>query len=431
MRFTDRAIKALKSQAERYEVWADGKGGLGMRVSPQGRKSWIYLYRFDRKPRRMTLGVYPRMGIAKANTAHAQAVEKVEHGIDPGAEKISERKAVQDAETVSNLIDEYLKRHAPKKRTGDQDKRTLEVEIRPVWGERKAKDITRRDIVLLLDDIVDRGAGVMANRTLALVRKLFAFSVERGILNGSPAVEIKKSFEEVSRDRTLSENEVKGLWNGLDEAEMDWRSRLALKLCLVTIQRRQEVSGARKDEFDLDGGVWEIPGERTKNGRTHCVPLSNSALDLVRTALAMQEEKRQERERRTGKEQPVSEYLFPGPRASAEADIPISPPSLTRAMKRNLIYFDLDKTKPAPTPHDLRRTGSTFMTGNGVSRFVVGRVLNHADPTEEGSRSTKVYDRYEYWPEKVNAVQVWDAKLNEILTGEKTSPTLVPMKQSA
>lgn len=96
----------------------------------------------------MTLGVYPKMGVAAANKAHAIAVDKVERGIDPGVEKIAERRAEHAAETVSELIEEYLKRHAALKRSGFQDKRTLEAEIRPRWGNRKAKDITRRDIVL-------------------------------------------------------------------------------------------------------------------------------------------------------------------------------------------------------------------------------------------------------------------------------------------
>ena len=85
MRFTDRSIKALRPKAERYEVWEDGRTGLGVRVSPAGRRSWIYMYRYNGKARRMTLGTYPGMGLASARVKHAQAKEALERGNDPGA----------------------------------------------------------------------------------------------------------------------------------------------------------------------------------------------------------------------------------------------------------------------------------------------------------------------------------------------------------
>ena len=103
MRFTKRGLDALKPKAERFEVWADGHRGFGLRVSPAGRKSFIYMYRFDGKARRMTLGRYPAMGLADAYLAHAAASKKREVGIDPGAELVGNRKSARDAETVANM----------------------------------------------------------------------------------------------------------------------------------------------------------------------------------------------------------------------------------------------------------------------------------------------------------------------------------------
>ncbi len=91
MRLTDRSIKALKPKAERHEVWEDGRTGLGVRVSPAGRRSWIYMYRFEGRPRRMTLGTYPALSLANARVKHAQAKERLEKGEDPGALHVEKR----------------------------------------------------------------------------------------------------------------------------------------------------------------------------------------------------------------------------------------------------------------------------------------------------------------------------------------------------
>ncbi len=193
MRFTKPSVEALKKRPERYEVWEDGKTGLGIRVSPSGRKTWVLMYRFEGKARRMTLGTYPKVGIASAHTKAGNAHEALEHGRDPGAENVAQRRDERQAETVDQLIDEYLARHAARKRSGDQDKANLEREIRPEWGKRKAKSITRRDVILLLDKIADRGAPVMRNRMAALLSKMFMFAVHQGIIDASPCVAIQQA----------------------------------------------------------------------------------------------------------------------------------------------------------------------------------------------------------------------------------------------
>ncbi len=213
MRFTDKGIVALKPKAERYEVWEDGKTGLGVRVSTRGRKSWIFMYRFNGRARRMTLGTYPPLTLANARVLQAKAKESKEKGEDPGVAHIAERRAERQAHTIADLVNEYLEKHArPNKRSAAADERTLQKEITPVWGRRKAKDITRRDIIRLLDDVVDRGSPVMANRLLALLRRMFGFAVERDILGATPCVYIKAPAKETPRDRVLSSTEIAIVW---------------------------------------------------------------------------------------------------------------------------------------------------------------------------------------------------------------------------
>lgn len=401
MRFTDRGIQALKPKAERYEAWEGGRTGLGVRVAPSGRKSFVYMYRFDGKPRRMTLGAYPRIGLADARVLHAKAKQQRERGIDPGVEHIEKRRAERDAETVKELVEEYLEKHArPNKRSAHADERTLRKEILSVWGSRKAKAITRRDVIRLLDGIVDRGAPIMANRTLAVVRKMFNFAIARDIIDASPCVMIQAPAKETPRDRVLSPAEIGAFWHGLDAAKMSGQVRLALKLMLVSAQRREEVTCAPWAEFDLTDRVWEIPGSRAKNGLAHRVPLSTLALELLGEVREAAGE---------------SEWLFPSPRA----DKPIVPDAASHALKNNLEAVGV----AGITPHDLRRSAASHMTELGISRLVVSKILNHSDGSITG-----VYDRYEYGPEKRRALEAWGARLKEIISGEAAPGKVVALR---
>ena len=249
MKFTDRSINALKPKKQRYEVWEDGRTGFGVRVSPKGTKSWLYMYRFDGRARRMTLGAYPRVGLADANVKAAVAKRKLKEGRDPGFELVQERQTEQQAATVEDLVQEYLKRHAePNKRSANEDRRCLQKDVLPYWGNRKAKSITRRDVIVLLDRIVDRGSPIMANRTLAVARRMFRFAVDRDVVSHNPFLGIRKPAMETTRDRILTEAEIKKFWYGLDVRRGTVRKFLQFKL------QRNLFVGNFRFEFHSDFG---------------------------------------------------------------------------------------------------------------------------------------------------------------------------------
>ncbi len=129
--------------------------------------------------------------------------------------------------------------------------------------------------------IVERGAPIQANRTLACVRRMFNWAIERDVLDASPCIRIKAPAPENTRDRALSDEEIETFWHGLAKAGMSETIRLALKLQLVTAQRKGEVVNAKWDEFDRDNALWVIPDSRAKNSEQHLVPLSPPALDLL------------------------------------------------------------------------------------------------------------------------------------------------------
>jgi integrase len=357
------------------------------------------MYRFQGKARRMTLGTYPALGLADARVQYAKAKQSLQNKADPGAQKIARRRRENSAETINDLAEEYLEKWArPRKRSAAEDERILRKDVLPAWGMRKAKDITRRDVILLLDKVVDRGSPIMANRTLAVVRRMFNFAVARDILGATPATMVQAPAKENQRERVLSPDEIRVFWNGLSKADMSPAVRLVLKLELVTAQRKGELVGAARSEIDFEESVWTIAAERSKNGKAHRVPLSSLALELIRSA----------RDLAGG-----SPWLFPSPRGDGS----ITPESVNHALRKALLR-SAKKPKPAielknVTPHDLRRTAASGMTSLGIGRLTVAKVLNHVE-----TGVTAVYDRHGYDAEKRSALNAWADHLEGILAGE-------------
>jgi integrase len=416
MKFTDAKIRALKPKSSRYEVWEGGRNGFGIRLSPHGRKSWVFMYWFEGTQKRMTFGVYPEMTLEKAHSAHAKAREQLIKRIDPNELLLQSNIEHRGSPTVSQMVNEYVEKWAkPRKRTWKEDARMLSKDVIPHFGKRKAKDIKRRDIVLLMDGIVDRGSPITANRTLRVIKKMFSFAVKRGMLDASPCMEIDPPAKENQRERVLNEDEIKMFWLGLDKAKMSDATRLVLKLLLITAQRKGEVSQAEWSEIDLKNGWWTIPKERSKNERIHRVPLSPLAIDIFQQAKVYLGE---------------SKWVFPSSKGQ-----PITPRSISRAIRNNSGGVSSDSPKHTPpygdffkidhfTPHDLRRTATSVMTSLGISEFDVSKVLNHTIQTV----TNKHYNHYSYDKEKQKALGVWERKLTAIITG-KSSGKVISLKR--
>ena len=384
MRFTDRGVAALRPRPERFEVWEEGRTGFGLRVSPRGRKTWIWLYRFRGRPRRLCFGTYPELTLADARVRLAEAKKALEAGDDPGLLVAAEREVSRKAETVEELVELYLEKWArPRKRSAREDERILRRDVVPAWRGRRARNIERRDVVSLLDGIVHRGAPIAANRTLAVVRKMFNFAVSRDLLAANPCLMVSAPARENARDRVLQADELRSFWRALPEAGISLPVQLILKFMLVTAQRKSEVSRAEWREFDLRDAVWTIPAEKAKNGLVHRVPLSALALEILREAREGIGDER---------------WVFRSPRAPG----PVHDTAVDHAVKASRERLGA----PGLTPHDLRRTAASHMTSLGANRLVVGKILNHAEPGV-----TAVYDRHGYDAEKREALELWSNRL--------------------
>jgi len=394
LKFTNTSIRFLKPRQIRYEVWEDNRQGFGLRVSPSGRKSWVFMYRFEGKARRMTLGTYPQVTLADAHTLHAHSVKKLELGIDPGLEKSRQRQGYVASPTVNDLAEIYIEKWAKRqKRSWKEDERMLIKDVLPLLGKRKACDIKRRHIIELIDGIVERGAEIQANRTLSCIRKMYNFGIEKELVNQNPCSQVKPPSKETQRERALNDNEIYKLWHGLEHTEISVEIQLALKFMLITSQRKGEVISARWEEFDTSRSVWNIPSEKSKNKLSHEVPLSRlakSLLDEIRVISSS------------------NSWLFPSPIKEAH----VRGQSVDRAVRKNLLNLDIDQF----IPHDLRRTAASHMTMLGVNRLVVSKILNHA---ERGV--TAVYDRHSYFAEKQTALNIWAVKLENIIESKSNN----------
>lgn len=430
--FTDKFIASQKPKEKEY--WVREGQGFAIRVLPSGEKVWYYIYTFEGRKRYMRLkdGGYPDVSLADAREAFDIAKVKVKNGIDPLAEKEQAKEAVRKAPTVSVLVNDYIERHAKRfKRSWAKDEQILNRDVIPVWGNRKAASITKGNVIHLLEGIVNRNAPAMANNTFQIVRKMFNWAVEKDILQHTPCAGVKLPSPKLSRERVLSEDEIKTFWKSLDRTDLNMSldSKRALKLILVTAQRPGEVIGMHTNE--IDGEWWTIPSERAKNGKTHRVYLTGLAREIITESIDQIKAIR-----KIPAESEYNGYIFPTPHK--DKDKPLGDTALAVAVGRNLTFPVTDsKGKPLYdkdgnpatenrlgiehfTPHDLRRTAATFMAKAGEMDEVIDAVLNHA---KQGV--IKVYNQYRYDREKQQALETWERKIRSITTGKKGK--VVPM----
>ena len=200
-KLTDAKIRGLSRPKERAFLFEEGTG-FGLRLEPSGTKSFVIWYRFNGKQDGVTLGRYPKLSLSDARARVIKIKQKLERGEDPRIVIKETQRVNRNFYTVGDLCDEYVERHAKvKKKSWKEDQRILNKDIVPVWNRRKASDIKRKDVIHLLDNIVERGAAIQANRTLAVIRRMFNFALERDILEFSPCNAVKAPAKENIKDR--------------------------------------------------------------------------------------------------------------------------------------------------------------------------------------------------------------------------------------
>jgi integrase len=360
MKLTKRTVDALTYEgagnAACY-LWDDELPGFGCRVYPTGRKAFVAAYRVGGRRRFFTLGAYGRLTCDEARRTAKATLGDATRGIDPATKREQERQG----ETIRDLCTAYLERHAATKRSGAEDQRRIDRHILPAWGGRKARDITRADVAALHSRI-GRAAPYEANRTLALLSKMFALAEVWGFTpdgHPSPARAIDR-FREEKRDRWVTPEELPRLADAINR-EPNQSARHALWLYLLTGARKTELLQARWEDVDWRRGELRLP--ETKAGRVHYLPLSGPALALLRQIPRDAD----------------NPFILPGAKPGAHL-VNISKPWLRVRSAAGVADVRL---------HDLRRTVGSWLAQAGNSLHLIGRVLNHSNTS-----TTAVYARF-------------------------------------
>jgi integrase len=369
----------------RVTYWDSNPKGFGLRVTDGGQKTWVLMYRHKGRQRWYTIGTYPPLSLADARQITKDKLADVQKGVDPAERGKEERRAAAGLDSFAHLAETYLVKHAREHKKPSsirEDERNIAKELLPIWGSRKATEITKADVISLIEDIAERPARIHANRILALISKMFNFGIQRDLVQSNPAHKVPKPGKERERERTLNDDELLAVWGAI--AAEPRHFQVMFKVMLLTGQRRSEVRLMQWSELEMKAGWWTIPGARTKNKRTHRVPLTNEVRALLESMRS---------------DGAAGEYVFVG----RFGDGPLSSPqkALKRIVERSGVNF---------TVHDLRRTLATGLGELGFGRTVIAKVLNHSEPGV-----TRIYDRHTYDREKLDALTRWERRLMELV----------------
>ena len=385
-RLTPISIENARPREQRYSIPDSGCRGLYLNVYPTGRKSWSVRYRFAGVSKNLTLDGFPPL--AQARKAATAALAEVVQGRDPATAKVVNKTTVADRErdTVERLSQQFIEKHA-KRHTRPSSIRATEGAFRniilPAWDGRTVHDITRRDVIELLDNVAaDRP--ILANRTRATLSRFFGWLCERDIIAASPCVGVKPPSAEKVRDRVLDDNELRRLWLAGDA--VGGNAGAYAKLLILTGQRRSEVAGLRWSE--VDGDVLALPAERMKGKQAHVVPLSTQAAGIIA--------------------------------ALPKADSFV----LGRALGWHFHHIKqaLDAhmgSTPKWVIHDVRRSVASGMAKIGIAVPVIEKVLAHRSGTFRGIVGT--YQRHSFLPEMAAALQRWADHVEDLVSGRKAA----------
>jgi len=390
---TVRAIEAIAPPAARREIADSYLPGLYLVVQPTtGAKSWAVRYRHNGATRKLTLGAYPAIDLKAAREIGAKALRAVAEGRDPGEEKAQAR--AKQADSVDRVVEQFLVRHCRRinrPKTAYETERLLRRHVLPRWHGRNIDSITRRDVLDVLDRIVDSGASIEANRALAAVRKLFNWALSRDVIASSPCAGVKPPSAEHSRDRVLSDDELRLVWKAADKLGFPFGS--VVQLLALTGQRRDEVGQMRWSEVDLEKRLWTLPRERMKANQPHEVPLSAPVIDILKST-----------PRLVG-----SGLVF-----TTNGAAPVS--GYSKAKRRIDALFP---SAPHWTLHDVRRTVASGMARLGISLPVIEKVLGHRSGSFRGV--VGIYQRHDFANEKRRALEAWGNFVAALVEGKPAS----------
>jgi integrase len=423
-------LKALTAADEKRSL-SDTGGLTGkVRLKQSGVVVVGFEYRYRRKHRAeeqsthrtIGVGIWPDESLRNIRKRRDAIRVQIEQGQDPldikntmkltSKADLAEAKAnaqsrldaiaqAQQRMTVSELLNRWeALALTARKDNGSEIRRMFNKDVIPELGTMAVEDVKKRHIAAMLDKVRERGVGRMVNLMLAQVRQMFRFALSRDWIEADPTATLRKADfggKDVERDRVLSESEIKELTIKMPNAKLQPQTEAAIWVMLATCCRVGELSQAKWSDLDLEGKRWRIPAANAKNQREHIVALSDFA---IRHFKAIKEV------------QTSAVWLFPASKIDDNGcQSHLDEKAITKQVRdRQRVVPLKGRSKVSDvlllgggtwTPHDLRRTGATFMGELGVDGDVIERCLNHIEP----NRIKRTYQRQRTEDAKARA---WD-----------------------
>jgi integrase len=392
VKLTAKSIAAAKLPEGKLDViyFDETLPGFGFRLRSSGgriRRSWVVQYRRARTSRRLLLGSAEVLNADQARAAAREALAKVALGGDPQADKIAHRD--RDEHTLKAVVDDYLtaKIKIVRPATYRDINRYLAgpAYFKPLQSM-PIDQITRRDVAARLTKIVDQNGPIVAGRARAALSALFTWAMGQGLAEANPVIGTNKPDDGQPRERVLSNSEIAAVWCACGD---DTFGKI-VRLLLLTGARRSEVCGMRWSE--IEGGIWRLPSERTKNKRPHTLPLTPMALEIVTSVPRM-----------------VGRDLLFGERSSVLG-------FTQQAEAKRELDGRLGNKVAKWTLHDLRRTAATGMADIGVQPHIIEAVLNHISGHKVGVAG--IYNRSSYEREVKTALLRWADHIRTLVEGD-------------
>ena len=397
---TDLKVKSLKPEVREYLQGDTQVPGFGVRVRPHGKKTYVVMKRLPGRtvPPRITLGSVP--------TGYPPASGEIT--LAEARERASEVRAATGfaAASFGELATRYIAQECARLARGAEVENIIRRSLLQAWGDRPLGELRRRDLTALLDPVIETGRSQAAHKLREIALRIVNWAIDRGEIEINFLASPSRSrgsagaLQRSRRDRILSDAEIRAVWAACAIVGNPFGD--LVKLLLLLGQRRDEVAGMLWRELDLEHRLWEIGAARYKTDIAHLVPLPAIAVELIR---------------RLPKTDDV--YVFstaPGTRFSG----------FSKSMNRLRQLSDIADWRL----HDTRRTARTGMSrlknaaGQKIGPDIAERVLGHVIGGVRG-----IYDRYEYLDEKREALDLWAARIDEIVSPPPDN--IVPLRAGA
>lgn len=411
-KITDKLLQNFLKNPPEKKTYIREAQGFTVRRMPGGSVTFLHIYMIDKKRRENILGQYPVISLTEAHQRHRDSLSSLAAGTDPQAVKVAimaelEAETGPEILTVGGLTELWEKwsvqNHS--KKWENTLRLAVKKDVLPIWGNKPATEIKRRDAIELLDKKAKTAPGQARNLHKAL-RGMWSYAVDRELVEFNPFSEIKPSksvpkMKQTSRDRVLLDEEIKCLWTSIDQGGGTDSLKRCLKLILITGQRPGEVAGINSREIEYGVGKdlcktckkcgwWTIPADRRKGnkGGLHRVFLSPLAIELI------------------GKNQ-ENGIICPG----STKNIAITENAVAYHVRKlvpttgKTPYYGLNRF----TPHDLRRTTATGIAKLGATPAEVEMILGHSL-----GGVAAVYNRHQYDQTKQDWLQKWSDFISQL-----------------